>query len=114
MEELIERFSIDLIAVQISGEWNREEVLVLKSNFDDLVKELRQINISGNYLGLMSWLIDRAFFITPSLKNNKAQTASKLAQNKAILLKVLYECNPKSFLSCFTKSVDDQKVAKNA
>ena len=114
VEELIERFSIDLIAVQISGEWNREEVLVLKSNFNDLVKDLRQINISGNYLGLMSWLIDRAFFITPSLKNNKAQTASKLAQNKAILLKVLYECNPKSFLSCFTKNIDDQKTAKNA
>ena len=106
VEELIEKFSINLTNAQITGEWDREESLMLKSDFDDLVKELRQVNISGNYLGLMSWLIDRAFFITPSLKKQKAQTASKIFQNKAVLMKVLYECNPKSFLSCFAKSID--------
>ena len=49
----------------------------------------------------MSWLIDRAFTITPSQKQNKQIKNSLLNKNKSIFVKTLYKINPEIFLKCF-------------
>ena len=101
VEEMIERFSLALAAVQQQSEWSQDEIFLLRSDFEDIIKELQTIYISNNYLGLMSWLIDRAFQITPAVKRNNKTVASKLYKNKSILLKILFTSSPKAFLACF-------------
>ena len=54
--------------------------------------------------GIMSWLIDRAFFITPNIQSNKNKTDRKTNENKALLLKVLYDINPQNVLQIFSKN----------
>ena len=54
--------------------------------------------------GLMSWLIDRAFLITPNIQSNKNKTDRKTNENKALLLKVLYDINPQNVLQIFSKN----------
>ena len=103
IESMIEKFSIDLSIIQTDGEWERESVFLLRSDFNEIVKEIQTLSISSNYLGLMSWLIDRAFQITPSVIRNHKNLNSRLSKNKSILLKILYESNKNTFLSCFVK-----------
>ena len=52
----------------------------------------------------MSWLIDRAFIITPPAKQNSKTIKSKVKKNKTALLKVLYEVSPVSLLKVFSKN----------
>ena len=59
--------------------------------------------MSDSYLGLMSWLIDRAFGITTQVKNNNVDNA-KIIKNKSILLSTLYEINKDNLLKCFSKN----------
>lgn len=54
--------------------------------------------------GLMSWLIDRAFLITPNIQSNKNKTDRKTNENKALLLKVLYDINSQNVLQIFSKN----------
>ena len=107
VEELISKYSLQLYNQNISDAFNNEhnnDYLLLRSDFDELVRNIRNINISSNYVGLMSWLIDRAFIITPDVSRNK-MLKTNLGTNKSLLLKVLYEVNPKCFLSCFTQKM---------
>ena len=60
-----------------------------------------------NYLGLMSWLIDRAFRISIGMKRNQHSIQSTINQNKAILIKTLYDVNQKCLLKCFSKNVGE-------
>ena len=55
--------------------------------------------MSKEYLGLMSWLVIRAFRLTPQ----SYQSFAKTYKNKAILLKTLYDVNPQCFLQVFSK-----------
>ena len=55
--------------------------------------------------GLMSWLIDRAFLITSNTKRNKNTIDRKTNENKALLLKVLYNINPQNVLQIFSKNI---------
>ena len=80
------------------------DILLLRSDFDEVVQHIRQIYISRNYLGLMSWLIDRAFVISPALKQNNKKIRSTMRKNKTILLKVLFEVNPSALLKIFSKN----------
>jgi hypothetical protein len=107
VEELISKYSLQLYAQNVQDNFNNErdnDYLLLRSDFDELVRNIRGLNISGNYLGLMSWLIDRAFVITPDVSRNK-MLKTNLGTNKSLLLKVLYEVNPKCFLQCFEKKM---------
>lgn len=107
VEELISKYSLQLYSQNTSDNFNNEhenEYLLLRSDFDELVRNIRGLNISGNYIGLMSWLIDRAFIITPDVSRNK-MLKTNLGTNKSLLLKVLYEVNPKCFLACFSKKM---------
>ena len=98
VEELISKYSLRLINLP---ECDDDEYLLLRSDFDDLISDINKINISKNYAGLMSWLIDRAFVITDNVKYNNLRLKTKLNKNKALLLKVLYSINSRTFLSCF-------------
>ena len=101
IEEMISNYALK---VQDYNSDNTDvDYLLLRSDFDKLVKTIRESQISGRYIGLMSWLLDRAFNITPNVSRNKLLKA-KLNTNKALLLKVLYEVNPTSLLCCFTPS----------
>lgn len=109
VEELIEKYSLQLYMHNLSDDTNKEpeaDYLLLRSDFDELVKSIRSTNISSNYVSLMSWLIDRAFMITPSMSQNNKMIKTNLGANKSLLLKVLYEVNPKCFLACFSKKCD--------
>lgn len=101
IEDLIQKYSLKLNNVQIDGKWDKEDVFILRSDFDMIINEIRQSSISGNYVGLMSWLIDRAFQMTPAMQKNNKRINSKLSKNRPILIKILYESSPKSFLKCF-------------
>lgn len=70
-----------------------------------LLNEIRKIYISKNYLGLMSWLIDRAFIISSDSKRHKKEMQSIINTNKSMLLKILYNINPQNFLKCFSNNL---------
>jgi hypothetical protein len=53
----------------------------------------------------MSWLIDRAFCITPTMKSNKNITKNNTNKNKSLLIKVLYDINSSNLLKCFSKNI---------
>ena len=57
----------------------------------------------------MSWLIDRAFIVTSNIKRNKNTITRKTNENKALLLKVLYDINSKNLLQIFSKNIYNSK-----
>lgn len=101
IEELISQYSLNLMNI---SDCNEDEYLLLRSDFDELISNIQKINISKNYAGLISWLIDRAFIVTDNVRYNNFRLKTKLNKNKALLLKVLYTINKKAFLSCFKGS----------
>lgn len=98
VEELIETYSLDYQNKNNNGV-DEEDYLLLRSDFDDLIKDIQTTYISNNYLDLMSWLINRAFNVNGRI--NKSN--SKINKNRPLLLKTLYDINPKVFLKCFEK-----------
>lgn len=105
VEEIISRYSLKLNLHNQDDDRDYESYLLLRSDFADLISEIRSIHISKNYVGLMSYLIDRAFIITPQVKRNEKSIRTKINKNKSLLLKVLYDVNSKNLLSCFGKNV---------
>ena len=111
VEELIEKYSLDLYNNIMDDNkeytdygYSDEDSLLLRSDFDQLIEDIKKVYISKNYVGLMSWLIDRAFLITPNIQSNKNKTDRKTNENKALLLKVLYDINPQNVLQIFSKN----------
>lgn len=101
IENIIQKYSLKLY----NGiDEDDEYYLLLRSDFNELIFDLSQINIGNKYAGLMSWLIDRAFIITPDVKRNRKHIKSKLHNNKSLLIKTLYTINSKVFLSIFVKN----------
>jgi hypothetical protein len=102
VEELIQNYSLDLFNFNIDDcDDNNEQYLLLRHDFDKLISDIQTTYISKNYLGLMSWLIDRAFLITPNIRSNNSNILTTINTNKAILLKTLYTVNPDALLKCF-------------
>ena len=97
VEKIIEKYSLELLASQFSDE---NEYLLLRSDFDEMIEDIKRVHISKQYLSLMSWLIQRAFLLTPQAYNSHSQTH----RNKSILLKTLYEVNPSCLLQVFSKN----------
>ena len=108
IEEFIEKFSYMLGLFNRDNEEDDDgEYFVLHQDFDDLIEDIRQVNISKKYIGLMSWLIDRAFCITPQMKRNKETRSTTLNKNRAVLLQTLYNVNPSALLKCFAKNITE-------
>ena len=103
VEDLIAKYSLNLYDVN-SGDSEDEDYLLLRKDFDNLISDIQKIKISKNYLGLFSWMIDRAFKILPGSLRNQKSISSVLNKNKPLLLKTLYEVNSSNLLKCFSKN----------
>ena len=103
VEDLISKYSISLYDVN-SSDSEKEDYLLLRKDFDDLISDIQKVKISKNYIGLFSWMIDRAFMILPGSLRNQKSISSVLNKNKPLLLKVLYEINSANLLKCFSKN----------
>ena len=102
VEELISNYSLGLLEYQIEDDdFDCSNHLLLRSDFDELLRAIGRTYISQNYSGLMSWLLNRAFAITPKMIEKTTKTNSNLKKNKPLLIKILYQVSKKSFLSCF-------------
>lgn len=106
VEKLIEKYTLKLKQQRecINPAYTNmdfDEWFVLRSDYDSLLEDLRKITLPQKYAGLMSWLINRAFIITPNMKSNRNNINTKLSKNRSILLKILYDLNPKTLLKCF-------------
>ena len=107
VEELIEKYSIDLFIYNVTHSLDddyRYYKNAIEIDFEELLDDIKSIYISKNYLGLMSWLIDRAFCITPSIKQNKTTIKNSTNKNKSLLIKILYDINSQNLLKCFSKN----------
>ena len=106
VEELIQKYSLDLYNYNINDEEDGyDNYLLLRSDFDKMIEDIRGVYISKNYLGMMSWLIDRAFMITPNIRSNNSSIISTINTNRSLLLKILYDVNSVAFLQCFSKKI---------
>ena len=106
VEELISNYSLGLLESQIDDDpFDYSHHLLLRSDFNELLSSITRTYISTNYAGLMSWLINRAFKITPKLAEQTTQIKSKTSKNKPLLLKILFQVSNKSFLSCFKSNL---------
>ena len=103
VEELIARYSIKIYEIN-TNTCDNEDYFLLRKDFNDLIKDISKIKISKNYIGLFSWIIDRAFKILPGSIRNKNKISSTLSKNKSILLKTLYDVNSANLLKCFSKN----------
>ena len=103
VEELIQKYSLPLYEYNVENEEDdNENYLLLRSDFNELINDIQQVYISKNYLGLMSWLINRAFSIGAGVRRNSNNILSTIDTNKSLLLKVLYMVNKEAFLQCFS------------
>lgn len=117
VEELIQKFSLNLFITNTNDkdlDDTYNDYLLLRSDFDDLINEIKTTYISKNYLGLMSWLINRAFYIGSGIKGKKNITNSTINTNRSLLLKILYTINPDSFLKCFSKNINEKNWTTNS
>lgn len=109
VEKLIEKYSLRVLnynfANEIDDDENEEDFLLLRSDFDNLIKDIREIAFTKNYLGLMSYLINRSFVITSNTKSSNTNKKNNLDKNKSLLLKTLYQLNSKQLLKCFSNNV---------
>jgi hypothetical protein len=103
VEELIEKYSLELHNYNISEEKDSSDYFLLMDDFNKLIEDIQKIYISRNYIGMMSWLINRAFGIGAGVRRNKDKLDSNLYKNRALLLKVLYVVSPEIFLQCFVE-----------
>lgn len=104
VESLIEKYSLDIYN---SIDFNTQDYCLLSDGFDELIEDIQKIYISGNYLGLISWLINRAFLINSGTQRNKDTMNSNTDKNKSLLLKVLYTINPDAVIKCFSRNLID-------
>ena len=103
VEDLIAKYSLSLYDIN-SRDSEDNDYLLLRKDFDNLISDIQKIKISKNYLGLFSWMIDRAFKILPGSLRNQKNISSVLNKNKPLLLKTLYEVNSSNLLKCFSKN----------
>jgi len=105
IEELIQEYSLNLFKYNINPDDEDDDYLLLRSDYEKLIKDIQGVYISKNYLDLMSWLINRAFRIGSGVKRNKKEMISTINTNRSLLLKVLYDINQDAFLACFSKNL---------
>lgn len=110
VEDLIQKYSLDLY--NLSYLTDNDQFFMLQEDFENMIEDIKQIYISKNYLGLMSWLVDRAFNITAEQKAKQAKnlTQTRLNKNRSLLLKTLYKINPSALLAVFFAK-NEEKIA---
>ena len=104
VEDFIVKYSLQLFKNATTDEkLGDEEMLLLRSDFDELIEDIRKIYVSKNYLGLFSWLLARAFMIDEEklVEHEKRQ----ISKNKSLLFRVLYEINKDNLFKCLSKNL---------
>ena len=101
VEQLIENYGLELNKFLSSDNIEKEDIMLFEEDLEYLIDEIKTIYISKNYIGLMSWLLNRAFVIGSGAKGKTDIMASATERNKPLLIKVLYTINKDAFLSCF-------------
>lgn len=104
VEDMINKYSLNLYNYNSIVEKD-DTYLLLRADFDAMVSDIRRIYVSGTYVGLFSWLIDRAFAINAGNRRNVKTIKSTINKNKSLLLKTLYEVNKDNLLKCFSKNL---------
>ena len=108
IETMIETYSLELYKSVVLNEKDKDDdtddYILLMANFEDMIDDIKSLYISNQYIGFMSWIIDRTFLITSNTKRNKDRINSKIEKNKSILLSVLYQSNKESLLKIFSKN----------
>lgn len=83
---------------------NDDTYFLLKMDFDNMINDITRIYVSGNYIGLFSWLIDRAFCLSIAQKQNQYKLKSTIKKRRSILIKALYSINSANLLKCFSNN----------
>ena len=104
VEEFIQKYSIKLSEYNRSDDKSYDDYLLLRYDYDEMIEDIRRLTMSKNTVPLMNLLINRAFIVTPHMQRSCGQLNSKLWRNKSLLLKTLYDANPKALLKCFEKN----------
>lgn len=104
VEDFIVKYSIQLFKSYTSDEkLDSDEMFLLRSDFEELIEDIRRIYVSKSYLGLFSWLLARAFSINEEeLPDSEKKQISK---NKSLLFRVLYEVNKDNLFKCLSKNM---------
>ena len=104
VEDLIQKYAYRLYQYNVDDDQEADDYFMLRDDFEEMVEDIRRTYISRNYLGLMSWLVNRAFRISDAIQRNDSRINSVLKKNRALLMKVLYDVNPTQFLQIFAKN----------
>ena len=83
---------------------NEDAYFLLKMDFDNMINDITRIYVSGNYIGLFSWLIDRAFCLSIAQKQNQYKLKSTIKKRRSILIKALSSINSANLLKCFSNN----------
>lgn len=102
VEELIETYINKFYSYTSSG--NEDAYFLLKMDFDNIIYDIKKIYVSKNYIGLFSWLIDRAFCMSIAQKQNQYKLKSKIKKRRSTLIKALYDVNSENLLKCFSNN----------
>lgn len=86
------------------GSESDDSYFLLKMDFDNMIKEITKIYVSSNYIGLFSWLIDRAFCLSIAQKQNQYKLKSIIKKRRSVLIKTLYNVNSANLLKCFSNN----------
>ncbi len=106
VENIIQEYSLQLKDHNTDSELDDDSNLLLMNNFEKMIDDIKRVYISKNYLGLMSWLINRAFMITAPVRGKIDVSQSTLKKNRSLLLKTLYTVNKDAFLMCFSRNME--------
>lgn len=102
VENLIQKYSLELLNYNTDNDMDYDDYFLLRHDFEQLITDINTIYISRNYLGLMSWLINRSLCIGFGIVRNKnTKLSTMIDKNQSLLLKTLYTVNPDVFLKCF-------------
>lgn len=98
VEDLISDYSLKFYNASKEED---SDYLLLRQDFESLVKSIQKTPVSRNYQDFMYWIIDRIFLATPQLKSNQYKIKSKIKKNRSIIIQILYSVNKNTFLNCF-------------
>lgn len=101
IEDFIEKYIVELWTLRVTRA-DIEDREASKVSFEELIEDIKKAKISKNSVGIMSWLINRAFRIGSGVRGNLNVMDSMTRANRVVLIKTLYEVSPESFLACFS------------
>lgn len=105
IQKLIDDFLPELLEFNINKKNDDEDYFLLRSDYEDMIENIRKITLPNKYVGIISYLINRGFLISRGMKSTKNMMQIKLNKNKSLLMKTLYDVNHEAFLQCFCKEL---------